>query len=67
MVFTVLGAVAGLERSLIVERVRAGMRNARVKGKRIGRPPLSSFTFHDKFSLPFDNFRIVIGLWRNIH
>src|SRR5712672_2893176 len=38
MVFTVLGAVAELERSLIVERVRAGMRNARAKGKRIGRP-----------------------------
>lgn len=38
MVFTVLGAVAELERSLIVERVRAGMRNARAKGKLIGRP-----------------------------
>jgi DNA invertase Pin-like site-specific DNA recombinase len=38
MVFTVLGAVAELERSLIIERVRAGMRNARAKGKRIGRP-----------------------------
>jgi DNA invertase Pin-like site-specific DNA recombinase len=38
LVFTVLGAVAELERSLIVERVRAGMRNARAKGKRIGRP-----------------------------
>jgi DNA invertase Pin-like site-specific DNA recombinase len=32
MVFTVLGAVAELERSLIVERVRAGLRNARAKG-----------------------------------
>ena len=39
MVFTVLGAVAELERSLIVERVRAGMRNARARGKCIGRPP----------------------------
>ena len=39
MVFTVLGAVAELERSLIAERVRAGLRNARAKGKRIGRPP----------------------------
>jgi DNA invertase Pin-like site-specific DNA recombinase len=38
MVFTVLGAVAELERSLIVERVKAGIRNARAKGKRIGRP-----------------------------
>jgi DNA invertase Pin-like site-specific DNA recombinase len=38
MVFTVLGAVAELERSLTVERVKAGLRNARAKGKRIGRP-----------------------------
>ena len=32
MVFTVLGAVAELERSLICERVRAGIRNAKPKG-----------------------------------
>jgi DNA invertase Pin-like site-specific DNA recombinase len=38
MVFTVLGAVAELERSLIVERVRAGLRNAKAKGRHIGRP-----------------------------
>ena len=38
MVFTVLGAVAELERSLIAERVRAGLRNARTKGKTLGRP-----------------------------
>ncbi len=38
LVFTVLGAVAELERSLITERVRAGIRNARAKGKRWGRP-----------------------------
>jgi DNA invertase Pin-like site-specific DNA recombinase len=38
LVFTVLGAVAELERSLIVERVKAGLRNARAKGKRLGRP-----------------------------
>ncbi len=38
MVFTVLGAVAELERSLMVERVKAGLRNARAKGKRLGRP-----------------------------
>jgi DNA invertase Pin-like site-specific DNA recombinase len=41
MVFTVLGAVAELERSLIAERVRAGLRNARAKGKRLGRPEIS--------------------------
>jgi DNA invertase Pin-like site-specific DNA recombinase len=38
MVFTVLGAVAELERSLIAERVRAGLRNAKAKGKKLGRP-----------------------------
>jgi DNA invertase Pin-like site-specific DNA recombinase len=41
MVFTVLGAVAELERSLIAERVRAGLRNARAKGKKLGRPRLT--------------------------
>src|SRR5712672_132301 len=40
MVFTVLGAVAELERSL-AERVRAGLRNARAKGKTLGRPRVS--------------------------
>ncbi len=38
MVFTILGAVAELERSLIVERVKAGLRNARAKGTHLGRP-----------------------------
>src|SRR5712672_3682590 len=41
MTFTVLGAVAELERSLIIERVRAGVRNARAKGKRLGRPRIA--------------------------
>jgi DNA invertase Pin-like site-specific DNA recombinase len=41
LVFTVLGAVAELERSLIVERVKAGLRNARAKGRRLGRPRVS--------------------------
>jgi DNA invertase Pin-like site-specific DNA recombinase len=41
MVFTVLGAVAELERSLIRERVKAGLRNAKAKGKHVGRPKLA--------------------------
>lgn len=41
MIFTVLGAVAELERSLISERIRAGLRHAKKKGKRLGRPPVS--------------------------
>jgi DNA invertase Pin-like site-specific DNA recombinase len=40
MVFTVLASVAELERSLIGERVRAGLRNAKARGTRLGRPPL---------------------------
>jgi DNA invertase Pin-like site-specific DNA recombinase len=38
LVFHVLGAVAELERSLIAERTVAGLREARRKGKRLGRP-----------------------------
>ena len=41
MVFTILGAVAELERALIQERVRAGVRNAKAKGKTLGRPRAS--------------------------
>ena len=41
LVFTILGAVAEGERNLIAERVRAGLRNARAKGKRLGRPTKS--------------------------
>jgi DNA invertase Pin-like site-specific DNA recombinase len=36
----IVGAIAELERSLIVERVRAGMRRAKLEGRRIGRKPL---------------------------
>ena len=38
MTFTVLGAVAELERSLIIERVKAGLRNAQANGKKLDRP-----------------------------
>ena len=36
--FTIVSAVAQLERDLIRERVSAGIRNARANGKRLGRP-----------------------------
>src|SRR5208283_5525098 len=36
--FTIVSAVAQLERDLIRERVRAGLRAARAKGKKFGRP-----------------------------
>ena len=39
-VFTIIAAIAQLERSLIVERVKAGLRRAKAEGKRLGRKPL---------------------------
>ena len=39
-IVVIIGAIAELERSLIVERVRAGMRRARLEGRHIGRPSL---------------------------
>jgi DNA invertase Pin-like site-specific DNA recombinase len=38
LMFQVVGAMAEFERALIQERVRAGIRNARAKGKALGRP-----------------------------
>jgi DNA invertase Pin-like site-specific DNA recombinase len=38
MIFTLLGAVAELERNLIKERVHMGISRARKEGKRLGRP-----------------------------
>jgi DNA invertase Pin-like site-specific DNA recombinase len=38
LMFNVIGAMAEFERALIQERVKAGLRNARAKGKRLGRP-----------------------------
>jgi Resolvase, N terminal domain len=39
LMFQIIGAMAEFERALIQERVKAGMRNARAKGRKIGRPP----------------------------
>lgn len=36
----IIGAIAELERNLIIERVRSGMRRAKLEGRRLGRPPL---------------------------
>ena len=38
LMFAVIGAMAEFERSLIQERVKAGLRNARAKGHQLGRP-----------------------------
>ena len=39
-IVVIIGAIAELERNLIIERVRAGMRRARLEGRHIGRRPL---------------------------
>ena len=36
----IIAAISELERHLIVERVRSGMRRAKLEGRRLGRPPL---------------------------
>jgi DNA invertase Pin-like site-specific DNA recombinase len=38
LMFHVIAAMAEFERALIQERVKAGLRNARAKGKKLGRP-----------------------------
>jgi DNA invertase Pin-like site-specific DNA recombinase len=38
LVFGIFASIAEFERELIRDRVRAGLRNARAKGKRLGRP-----------------------------
>jgi len=40
LLVTLIGAFAELERSLIVERIRAGMRRAKLEGRSLGRVPL---------------------------
>jgi DNA invertase Pin-like site-specific DNA recombinase len=39
-IVVIIGAIAELERNLIIERVRAGMRRARLEGRHIGRKPV---------------------------
>jgi DNA invertase Pin-like site-specific DNA recombinase len=41
LMFQIIGAMAEFERALIQERVKAGIRNARAKGRRIGRPRIA--------------------------
>ena len=44
MLFQIIGAIAQWERSLIVERVKAGLHHARSKGRKLGRPCLRQLT-----------------------
>ena len=42
LMFQIIGAMAEFERSLIQERVRAGLRNAKAKGHKLGRPTVKA-------------------------
>ena len=42
--FTIISAIAELERNIIVERIKGGLRRAKAMGKRIGRPGLQMDT-----------------------
>jgi len=43
------GVFAEMERNIISQRVKSGMKNARTKGKQIGRPPITMDRLPDKF------------------
>ena len=60
LMFQIIGAMAEFERALIQERVRAGLRNARAKGIRLGRPRV--FVSDSKI----DGLRASGASWRTI-
>jgi len=56
LVFQVIGAVAEFERDIIAERVKAGLNNAKRKGKRLGRPPVAPHTLQKAKNLRKEGF-----------
>ena len=60
LMFQIIGAMAEFERSLIQERVKAGLGNARAKGKPLGRPP--TFVSQSRW----DTLRASGASWRAI-
>jgi DNA invertase Pin-like site-specific DNA recombinase len=51
MLFQMIGAVAQFEKSLIAERVKSGLANARANGRILGRPPLRRLTLKEVVDL----------------
>lgn len=51
LMFHIIGAMAEFERELIKERVKAGLENARRKGKRLGRKPIPPILAEKIFTL----------------
>lgn len=66
--FSIIGAMAQLERDLIRERVTAGMRRAREKGKALGRPKVQidpqEFTKLRENGLSMEEVAKVLGVAR---
>ena len=69
LVFQMIGAVAQFERSLIAERVKSGLANARANGKVLGRPPLRRLSHAERRRLRRERvqhdvpFRILAEIW----
>ena len=61
LVFQVIAAVAEFERDIIAERVKAGMANAKRKGKHVGRPPIPDHVIEEARGLREDG-----KSWREI-
>jgi DNA invertase Pin-like site-specific DNA recombinase len=40
MFITLIGSIAEFEKSILIERIKSGMRRARMDGRRLGRAPL---------------------------
>ena len=51
LMFHIIGAMAEFERELIRERVKAGLENARRKGKRLGRKPVAPIDIEQAIQL----------------
>ena len=51
LMFQIIGAMAEFERSLITERVRSGLKNAKAKGKVLGRPKLMNLSIASRTTL----------------
>ncbi len=53
-----MGVFAEMERNIISQRVKSGMKNARAKGKQIGRPPITMDRLPDKFWKYYQSIRL---------
>jgi DNA invertase Pin-like site-specific DNA recombinase len=66
-VFTILAALAALEREILVERVKTGLINARAKGKRLGRPQTRPNELIRELLLRGCSYRKIAGIAKCSH